>query len=281
MRLAMVHDGARAGLALAEGDTSKVIWANDETYPGSLDDLVGNSGSLQALTAAFARAAAVDTTGLRFLPPLARPYKIICVGLNYRDHAAESNVQPPRHPEIFLRVASSLVGHDATFAMTPLSDNLDYEAELVAIIGRAGKDIAAENALDHVAAYSIFNDITLRDYQFRTSQWIIGKNFDGTGAFGPWLVTADDLPSGARGLRIATVLNGETVQDANTDDLIFDVATLVSSLSRTMTLEPGDMIVTGTPGGVGMARRPPRWMKAGDVVEVTIDRIGTLRTHIV
>ena len=280
MRLAMVHDGRRAGLALAEGETPKVIWSDDEAYPGSLDDVIGNGGSLTELTTAFSKAAAADVAGLRFLPPLARPRKIICVGLNYRDHAEESNVQPPSHPEIFLRVTSSLVGHDATFDTTPLSDNLDYEAELVAIIGRTGKDIAPEDALNHVAAYSIFNDITLRDYQFRTSQWIIGKNFDGTGAFGPWLVTADDLPPGARGLRIATVLNGETVQDANTDNLIFDVATLVSDLSGTMTLEPGDMIVTGTPGGVGMARRPPLWMKAGDIVEVTIDRIGTLRTHI-
>jgi 2-keto-4-pentenoate hydratase/2-oxohepta-3-ene-1,7-dioic acid hydratase in catechol pathway len=157
-----------------------------------------------------------------------------------------------------------------------VSEQLDYEGELVAVIGKGGRDIPEAEALDHVIAYSVFNDASIRDYQLKTHQWTIGKTFDDTGAFGPYLVTTDELPAGCKGLKLETRLNGEVVQSTSLDDLIFDVAKLVSLLSEAMTLEPGDLIVTGTPSGVGIARDPQLWMKPGDVCEVEIERIGVL-----
>jgi 2-keto-4-pentenoate hydratase/2-oxohepta-3-ene-1,7-dioic acid hydratase in catechol pathway len=223
----------------------------------------------------------VAMSEVEILQPLAAPGKIICVGLNYRDHAGESGMQVPDYPTLFARFASSLIPHGAPILRPPESDRLDYEGELVAIIGRRGRRIGKAEALDHVAGYSIFNDGSIRDFQLRTPQWTMGKNFDGTGAFGPVLVTAEALPPGARGLRIETRLNGKAMQSASTDDLIFDVATQVELISVGMTLEPGDLIVTGTPSGVGAARKPPVFMKAGDVCEVEIERIGVLRNTIV
>jgi 2-keto-4-pentenoate hydratase/2-oxohepta-3-ene-1,7-dioic acid hydratase in catechol pathway len=161
-----------------------------------------------------------------------------------------------------------------------VSSQFDYEAELVAVIGKGGRYIPREQALEHVAGYSIFNDGSLRDYQTRTHQWMLGKNFDASGAFGPEFVTADELPPGAAGLRIQCRLNGQTVQDANTRDMIFDVATLVSACSEAMALSPGDIVITGTPSGVGMARKPPLWMKAGDLCEVEIEGLGVLANPI-
>lgn len=222
----------------------------------------------------------LDPSTIEFLPPFPAPEKIICVGLNYKDHAAESGFQVPTYPALFGRFASSLVGHQAPILMPKVSEQLDYEGELVAIIGKAGRNISPERALEHVAGYSIFNDGSIRDYQFKSAQWMIGKNFDGTGAFGPAFVTADELPSGAKGLRLITRLNGAVMQDASTDDLIFDVATLVSLLSDAVMLRPGDLIVTGTPSGVGAARNPKVFMKPGDVCEVEIERIGLLSNAI-
>ena len=218
----------------------------------------------------------IDPAEVEYLPPFPRPEKIICVGLNYRDHATESGFQAPAYPALFSRFASSLVGHRAAIVRPNVSDELDYEGELVAVIGKPGRKIAVERALEHVAGYSIFNDASVRDYQFKSAQWMIGKNFDSTGAFGPAFVTADELPAGAKGLRIQTRLNGEILQDANTEDMIFDVATLVSLLSEVMMLRPGDVIVSGTPSGVGFAREPKLWMKPGDVCEVEIEGIGML-----
>jgi acylpyruvate hydrolase len=214
------------------------------------------------------------------LPPLATPGKILCVGLNFAEHSRESGFEPPCYPTIFGRFASSLIGHGAPIIRPRVSDQLDYEGELVAVIGRGGKNIAAADALDNVAGYSIFNDATIRDYQMKSPQWTVGKNFDGTGAFGPVFVTADTLPPGCRGLCLQTRLNGRVVQNALIDDLIFDVATLVSLLSEAMSLAPGDVIVTGTPSGVGLARTPPLWMQPGDVCEVEVESIGILRNPI-
>ena len=218
----------------------------------------------------------VDTSKIEYLPPFANPEKIICVGLNYKDHAKESGFQTPVYPALFGRFASSLIGHNQPILRPRVSDLLDYEGELVAIIGKAGRDISMESALDHVAGYSIFNDASVRDYQFKSAQWTIGKNFDDTGAFGPYFVTADELPAGAKGLHIETRLNGKVMQTASTSDLIFDVATLVSLLSECMALKPGDVIVTGTPSGVGFARDPKVLMKPGDVCEVEIEGVGLL-----
>jgi 2-keto-4-pentenoate hydratase/2-oxohepta-3-ene-1,7-dioic acid hydratase in catechol pathway len=166
--------------------------------------------------------------------------------------------------------------HGQPIVRPRVSSALDYEGEIAAIIGRGGRHIPRDRALQHVLGYSLFNDASIRDYQLRTPQWTVGKNFDGTGAFGPFLVTSDELPPGASGLTLTTRLNGQVVQRASTDDLIFDVATLVSLLSEVLTFEPGDVIVTGTPAGVGAARKPPLWLKPGDVCEVEVERIGRL-----
>ena len=187
----------------------------------------------------------------------------------------------PIYPAIFLRVPTSLVGAGAPIVRPRVSDQLDFEGELVAVIGRGGRHIPKASALDHVVGYSVFNEASVRDFQLKPAQWTVGKNFDGTGAFGPALTTADELPPGATGLAIRTRLNGQVVQDSTTASLIFDVATLVSTLSEAMTLSPGDIIVTGTPSGVGLARNPPLWMKPGDVCEVEIAGIGLLSNPVV
>lgn len=216
----------------------------------------------------------------RLLVPIPQPPKILCIGLNYRSHAEESGMDIPEYPIVFPRWPRSLVAHDAPLIRPAESGNFDFEAEMVAVIGRGGRRIEKESALDHVVGYSIANEGSLRDYQFKSTQWAMGKNFDRSGAFGPEIVTADELPKGASGLAIRCRLNGETVQDSNTRDMIFDVATLVSVLSEVMTLDPGDIIVTGTPPGVGFARKPPLWMQPGDVCEVEIEQIGVLRNTI-
>ena len=222
----------------------------------------------------------VDANDITYLPLITRPPKIICIGRNYAAHAKEGGVEPPSYPEIFYRGSSSLIGHNQPILRPLCSDKLDYEAELVAIIGKRARHVSKENGLDYIAGYSIFNDGTLRDYQRRSSQWTIGKNFDDTGAFGPEFVSADELPPGASGLRIQTRLNGRIMQDANTSDFIFPMNDLIAKLSECMTLEPGDVIVTGTPAGVGYARTPPIYMKEGDVCEVEIQDIGILKNPI-
>ncbi|MDM0036869.1 fumarylacetoacetate hydrolase family protein [Variovorax sp. J22P271] len=251
--------------------------------PDTLDALLrlGEAG-MQAARDAVARAGTRRSiNGLKYLPPVQNPAKAFAIGLNYIDHAAESNFEPPKFPVVFQRYPSSWVGHEEPLLRPKVSTQFDYEAELVAVIGKGGRYIPKEKALDHVAGYSLFNDSSIRDYQLRTNQWTLGKNFDASGSFGPEFVTADELPAGAGGLQLSCRLNGETLQHANTRHMIFDVATLVSVCSEAMTLQPGDIIITGTPSGVGMARKPPVWMKAGDVCEVEIEGIGVLRNPIV
>lgn len=225
--------------------------------------------------------ALVSVADITYLPLIPRPPKIICIGRNYAAHAIEGGAEPPAYPEVFYRGATSLVAHNAPIIRPACSTKLDYEAELVAIIGRTARHVPREEGLDYVAGYSLFNDATLRDYQGKSSQWTIGKNFDGTGAFGPEFVSADELPAGAAGLRIQSRLNGKTMQDASTSDFIFPVDDLIAKLSECMTLEPGDVLVTGTPAGVGYARTPRVWMKEGDHCEVEIEGIGVLSNPVV
>lgn len=246
-----------------------------------LNRLLVDSSARAEFVDQFTSLPVLDLTKVEFLPPIGAPGKIICVGLNYADHTEESGYKQPDHPTLFPRFTSSLIGAGAPIVRPFVSSALDFEGELVAVIGRAGRHIEKRSALDHVAGYSIFNDGSIRDFQHRTPQWTLGKNFDGTGAFGPFFVSADELPAGAAGLRIETRLNGEVVQSSNTDKLIFDVATLVSTISEALTLEPGDLIVTGTPSGIGHARTPKLYMQAGDVVEVEIEGIGILSNPII
>ena len=213
---------------------------------------------------------------VELLPPIPAPDKIICIGLNYRDHAEESGFEIPAYPTVFSRYANSLVAHGAPLVRPNASDMLDYEAELAVIIGKSGRHISKDKALEHVAGYSVFNDGSVRDFPMKSPQWTMGKTFDATGGFGPELVTPEELPEGCNGLKLTMQVNGEVLQSASTNDFIFDVATLISTLSEAMTLTPGDVIVTGTPGGVGALRKPPIWLKPGDECVVEIEKIGKL-----
>lgn len=277
MRLARVTKDGRIGLAALAGTSATVVW--DEAT-ADLDAQIA-AGTLAEAGAKAAGGEAVDSAALTFLPPVARPSKIICLGLNYRDHAEESGLGIPEFPVLFARFPSSLIGHGAPIVLPKVSSQLDWEAELVVVLAKGGKHIAQADALNHVAGYSVFNDASIRDYQMRTPQWTAGKNFDDTGAFGPWLVTPDELPAGAAGLKIECRVNGQVMQSSNTANLIFDVARTIEILSGFMTLEAGDVLVMGTPGGVGIARNPQVWMKAGDVCEVEIEAIGLLSNPIV
>lgn len=278
----MVIDDRRVGIALAAREgVLNVRWQDEPQWPGSLQSLVGQgTRALQDAGRALARAPEVEQARIRFLPPLGEPPKVVCIGLNYADHSSETGLQVPSYPTVFGRFASSLVGHGEPIRRPRVSTQLDYEGELVAVIGTGGRDISKARALDHVIGYSVFNDASVRDYQMRTPQWTVGKNFDATGAFGPFFVTADELPAGAAGLSLTTRLNGRVVQQASTTDMIFDVATQVSLLSEVFTWQPGDVVVTGTPAGVGMARKPPLWMASGDVCEVEVEGVGLLRNPI-
>lgn len=241
----------------------------------------GDAAVQQAIATAENSGKRIRFEGLKLLPPAVKPVKTICLGLNYHDHINENKRDIPPYPMIFFRSASSFVGHDQPLVVPAISDQLDWEAELVAFVGKRARHVSETDALDHIAGYSCFNDGSIRDYQRKTSQWTIGKNFDSTGGFGPEFIPARQLPAGAKGLKIQCRVNGEVMQSADTSDMIFDVARTVHLLSECMTLEPGDLLVMGTPGGVGIARKPPVFMKAGDVCEIEIERIGILRNPVV
>lgn len=246
-----------------------------------LDRLIeGGAEALDRARALLSVAPLINRAGLRFAPPLPRPRKIICCGLNYSAHTDESPYDQPPHPTLFLRVATTLVAHEQPIVRPLSSDSLDYEGELVAVVGKAGRHIAAADALSHIVGYSIFNEGSVREFQFHTPQWTLGKNFDDTGGFGPVFVTADEVPAGGRGLQLTTRLNGTVVQSANTDTMIFPVEEIVAAASAAITLEPGDLLVTGTPAGIGWGRDPKLTMKHGDVCEVEIEGIGLLRNPI-
>jgi acylpyruvate hydrolase len=282
MRFATIANGPRRGLAVMHGSDLHAIYEDETGWRGDLLHLL-QQGADVLLSAGrrVADAPAVAEGAVRYLPVLPNPGKIICVGLNYADHSRESGFKQPDHPTLFARFNSSLIGHRTPIVRPLASDTLDYEGEIAAIIGTGGRHIPRSSALAHVAGYALFNDASVREYQHRTPQWTLGKNFDGTGAFGPLFVTADELPGGLRGLRLETRLNGNVVQSASTDDLVFDVATLVSVISEAITLSPGDVIVTGTPSGVGHAREPRLYMHQGDICEVSVEGLGLLSNPIV
>ncbi len=217
----------------------------------------------------------------RLLAPIPDAGKFVCLGLNYADHAKEGGHAVPDYPSLFLRANSSIIGPADPMVVPRCSERLDYEAELVIVIGERCRHVPEGEALEVIFGYSAFNDGSVRDYQRRTAQWTAGKNFDGTGALGPWVVTADELPPGAAGLGIRSKLNGRIMQSSNTDRMIFNVARTIAILSEIMTLEPGDLIATGTPEGVGHARTPPVWMRPGDEISVEIDGVGALTNRIV
>lgn len=252
-----------------------------EALGADLKGHLADAGGLARLAETLAAAPPLDPSAITLLPPVPRPDKILCVGLNYADHSVESGFTPPDYPTVFARFASSLVGAGAPLVRPNASEMFDYEAELVVVIGRGGRHIREADALAHVAGYSLGNDGSVRDYQKKSPQWTMGKNWDASGAFGPELVTPDELPEGCRGLQLTMHVNGIELQRGSTDDMIFDVATLIATLSEVMTLAPGDVIFSGTPAGVGQARTPPRWLQPGDECVVALDGLGRLANPVV
>lgn len=284
MRFTTFRQGAQTRLGLVDG--AQVIDLN-AAVPAVPSDLRAALAAGVDLAAAARTALASDAPrraldGLALAPLVPEPGKIVCLGLNYYDHAKEGGREKPEYPWFFFRGKSSLMGHGEAGLLPKVSTKFDYEAELAVVIGtRVPRHVAQADALRHVFGYTCFNDMSVRDFQKRTPQWTIGKNFDATGGFGPVLVTADELAPGATGLRIRSRLNGQVMQDANTDDMIWGVAETIMLLAQCLTLEPGDVIVMGTPAGVGQARTPPVWMKAGDTIEIDIEKVGVLRNPIV
>jgi 2-keto-4-pentenoate hydratase/2-oxohepta-3-ene-1,7-dioic acid hydratase in catechol pathway len=277
------REGRRLGVI--EGDQVIDLQIADEKAPNDLGVWLQRHGDLAPLAELAKRAppaARRPLHGVAYALPVARPGKIVCLGLNYLEHVKEGMQRDniPKFPTIFMRCTTSLVAHESAMIRPRVSETLDYEAELVAIIGRRARHLSVSNAVSCIAGYSCFNDGSVREYQRRTTQWDMGKNFDRTGGFGPWVVSADELPPAAKGLKIQSRLNGQVMQSDNTSNMMFPVAETIADITQGMTLEPGDLVVTGTPSGVGFARKPPVWMKQGDVIEIDIEGVGILRNPI-
>lgn len=280
------NSGLRLGVV--DGDVVVDLQAVDASVPADLGEwLRSSNGDLKPLADLITKAPASarrPLAGLKFALPVAKPGKIICLGLNYLDHVKEGPQKDniPKYQSIFFRMLSSLTPHLQPLIRPRKSIQFDYEGEMVVIIGKRAKHLTLANATDCVAGYTVGNEGSVREYQRHTTQWGMGKNFDRTGGFGPWMVSADELPRGAKGLKIQTRLNGNVMQNDNTANMMFPLAETLVYLSKGMTLEPGDVIVTGTPSGVGHARKPePVWMKAGDVAEVEVEGVGVLRNPVV
>jgi 2-keto-4-pentenoate hydratase/2-oxohepta-3-ene-1,7-dioic acid hydratase in catechol pathway len=258
------------------------LCATDPSIPNSLLRFIESDASLSKAKQALSNPNAVirNLSEIQFETLIDRPGKIVCMGLNYADHAKEGGNARPEYPSFFMRVPSSLAAHNAPLIRPAVSDKLDYEAELAFIVGKRARNLTRENALDCIAGFSVFNDGSIRNYQRKTTQWTIGKNFDQTGGFGPCLVTPDELPPGAHGLQIQSRLNGAVMQNANTKDFLWDVAETIVLITECMTLEPGDVVITGTPAGVGYARTPPVFMKPGDICEIEVEGVGILKNTI-
>jgi acylpyruvate hydrolase len=286
MKIVGFESGAGLRLGVVEGDQVIDLQAVDPKLPADLREVLEKmDGDLAPIGDLAKRAPATarrPLNGLKFALPVARPGKIVCLGLNYLDHVKEGRYASdiPKFPTIFLRCLTSLAPHLAPLIRPLASETFDYEAELVAIIGKRAKHLTVATAVSCIAGYSCFNEGSIREFQRRTTQWDIGKNFDQTGGFGPWMVTADELPPGGKGLKIESRVNGKVMQSDNTSNMMFPVAETIADITQAMTLEPGDLLVTGTPSGVGHARKPPAWMRDGDVCEIEIEGVGLLRNPI-
>ena len=279
MRIVAYDRGGQRGLGVVEGDMVVELALAAPDLPGDLGTLLRLDGGLEAARRAAGRACAIHRRpldGLRYRLPIEQPGKILCLGPNYAATAAQWQYEVSECPSAVMRGVTSLTPHGGAIMRPRVSEQLDYGAELAVIIGRRARYLPLADALGCVAGYTCFNDGTVRDYERRSQQWTMGKNFDATGAIGLWMVTADELPPGAAGLRVEAHLCGEPLQCATTSDMIFPVAKAIALLSECMTLEPGDLIAMGSPPGVGSARHPRIWMRPGDVIEVAIEGIGVL-----
>lgn len=282
MKLVTYQSVTGPRVAAVRGNEYVDLQQADSTLPSTLKELIAlGPDGLKKAAAAAAKGTPLAAAP-RFLAPIPDPQKVICVGLNYADHAKESGQEPPEEPVFFCKFPTAVTAHDAEIRLPKQSAEVDYEAELVVVIGRGGRDIPKEKVYEHVAGYCPGHDVSARDWQLRKpgKQWLLGKTFDTFAPFGPALTTADEVPN-PHELRIQLRVNGTTLQDSNTKQLIFKVDELVSYVSQVCTLLPGDVIFTGTPPGVGAARKPPIFLKPGDTVEVEIDGLGTLRNQCV
>ncbi len=278
------HQGKTRIGALVTRDGQERVVDLPAADPSLPDDMIallaGGDGLLTRAQQAASTATTVALADVRLLPPIPRPGKIICIGLNYRDHARETGQPIPQYPIVFSKYANTVIAHGDNIVLPRVTDQVDYEAELGFVIGKRARYVKAADALEYVAGYLPVNDVSARDYQTRISQWTMGKTFDTFAPMGPALVTRDEVPN-AGNLRISLTVNGETLQDSNTNELIFGIPQLVEALSEVMTLEPGDVVSTGTPPGVGMARKPQRYLRPGETVSVSIEGVGTLSNPVV
>jgi 2-keto-4-pentenoate hydratase/2-oxohepta-3-ene-1,7-dioic acid hydratase in catechol pathway len=278
MKLASFKIGSTSTWGMIEGDQAIDVGAVlRDRYP-DLKSIIA-ADAFSAVRDATSKARRHPTSGITWLPVIPNPEKILCIGLNYETHRKETGRTEVENPTVFGRFANSQTGHLADLIRPKLSHDLDYEGELAVIIGKPGRHITRADAWSHIAGYACYNEGSVRDFQRHTHQFTPGKNFPGTGAFGPWMMTPDELGD-VTPLRLQTRLNGEIVQDAKISQMIFDIPRQIEYCSSFTRLEPGDVIATGTPGGVGSRRTPPLWLKPGDIVEVEIERLGILRNGV-
>jgi len=263
-----------------EGENAFDLTAHEPAVGSDLQSLIDRQ-DLSMFNDSSSLEIQVHVSDIKPALPIAQPGKIICLGLNYIDHIKEGGYDIPEYPALFMRGLNSMIPAEAPMLLPNCSEQLDYEVELMVIIGKQGKHISEADALDYVFGYSVFNDGSVRDYQRKTHQWTPGKNFDATGPMGPYVVTPDELPAGADGLKIESRVGDEILQSANTSDMLWPVARTISTISTFATLEPGDLLAMGTPPGVGHARKPPRWLREGEVIEVEIEGIGVCANPIV
>lgn len=280
-----VHNGNTRIGALVSKDGQDRVVDFQKTDPSLPTDMLaflqgGATAHAAAQKAIDSATESLAASTVKILAPIPRPGKIICIGLNYSDHAAETGQPIPKYPIVFSKYANTVIATGEAIVLPRVTNEVDYEAELGFVIGKTARYVSAADALDYVAGYMPINDVSARDYQTRISQWTMGKTFDTFAPMGPALVTSDEVGD-AGNLKISLTINGEVLQDSNTNQLIFGIAQLVEALSEVMTLEPGDIVSTGTPPGVGMARNPKRYMKPGDVVDITIEKLGTLSNPVV
>jgi 2-keto-4-pentenoate hydratase/2-oxohepta-3-ene-1,7-dioic acid hydratase in catechol pathway len=284
MRLSTLNTAQGPRPAVLVGDRYVDLHATDPRFPTSVREILADPALLADARNAAARAGSVSVPAAqaRLHAPVPDPQKVICVGLNYRDHALESKMPIPREPVLFSKFASALVGHDEPIVVPKVSTKVDYEAELVIVIGQRGRRIPESRAMEHVAGYSIGHDVSARDWQLEKDgkQWMVGKTFDTFAPVGPCLVTRDEVPDPHK-LGIRLRIDGKTMQNSNTEQMIFSVSQLVSYLSVVFTLEPGDLVFTGTPPGIGHALNPPVYLRGGEVAEVEIESLGVLRNPVV
>lgn len=283
MKLVTFREGNTDRVGARSGDRIIDLSAGDPSIPSDMRSFLeaGDSARSAAETVVSSGNPSFSADSVRIRAPISNPEKIICIGLNYADHAAESGMDIPSEPIVFSKYASSIIGPGDTIKLPPTSSEPDYEAELVVVIGKAGFNISETDAMAHVAGYTVGHDVSARDYQLKKpgGQWMMGKTFDTFAPIGPDLVTADEVTD-PHNLAIKCILNGETVQDSNTAQLIFKVPQLIAYLSHVFTLRPGDLIFTGTPPGVGMARDPQLWLKAGDHVVIEVEGLGRLENSV-